>query len=600
MKNYPDNFKIIVVGAGHAGCEAALAAARMGTKTLLITQDLDTIAQMSCNPSIGGIGKGQMVREIDALGGEMAKIADVSAISYHMLNTSRGPAVHSPRAQCDKKIYQFSMKHILEKQPNLYIIQDEVAAIWTEGSKLKGVITRRDVKYKASAVIITAGTFLKGLIHIGLKSFPGGRYNHYPSNHLSASIKEHGIELARLKTGTPMRINGRSIDFSKCIEQKPDNPCQSFSHFARPAPAKFRSCWITHTNDEVTKIINDNLHSSPLYSGKIKSIGPRYCPSIEDKIVKFPHHKSHHIFLEPEGYNTEEYYLNGLSTSLPEDVQLKILHSIKGLEKAEILRAGYAIEYDFAYPIQLDKTLESKIVRGLFMAGQVNGTTGYEEAAAQGLMAGINAANKLKHSEPLILERKEAFIGVMIDDLITKNVDEPYRMLTSRAEYRLLLRKDNADLRLLKYGFKTGLIDKKYKKPFKLYEKSVKEIISNPHFKASKKTTMFPWSLETAFKEAKIQREYKTYIERNIKEAEKIKDFEHINIPDNLDFSKIKGLLLESKQKFIKVRPKNMAQASRIPGVTPSDLQLVIINITGAQRTRRSIRRESGKEYRGA
>lgn len=587
--NYQNNYDVIVVGAGHAGCEAALAAAGMGAKTLLISQDLDTMAQMSCNPSIGGIGKGQIVREIDALGGKMGKVADFSALNYHLLNTAKGPAVHSPRAQCDKKTYQFEMKHILEKQSSLDIKQDEATEIWTDGSKVKGIVTQRNIRYKSKTVIITAGTFLKGIIHIGMKSFPGGRYNHYPSNHLSASIKSLGIKMDRLKTGTPMRINGRSIDFSKCTEQKPDKNPAFFSHFTKPSDRKYLSCWITHTDEKVTKIIKNNLNKSPLYSGKIKSIGPRYCPSIEDKIVKFPHHKSHHVFLEPEGYNTEEYYLNGLATSLPEDTQLKILHSISGLEKAEISRAGYAIEYDFAYPIQLNSNLESKIVDGLFMAGQINGTTGYEEAAAQGIMAGINAVNKLKKTKPLILKRNEAFIGVMIDDLITKNVDEPYRMFTSRAEYRLLLRQDNADLRLLKYGLDAGLINKKYKKPFKIYEKAVDETLKNPNYTVKNEKELLPWTKDLIIREAGIQRDYAVYIERNNREAEKMKNFEHISIPQKFDFSLMKGLLTESKHKLIKIRPKSIAQASRIPGITPSDIQLLIIHIN------RSINKKKGR-----
>ena len=592
---HPVNFDVIVIGGGHAGCEAALAASGMGMRTLLMTQDLDTIALMSCNPSIGGVGKGQLVRELDALGGHMARITDLSMLSARMLNTSRGAAVHSPRAQCDKQLYHSAMKRSLELAANLSLIQDEAARLWTAGSKLRGVITARGTRCKAASVILTTGTFLKGVIHIGGVRFRGGRYNHPPSDGISPSLAELGFKLGRLKTGTPMRLNGRTIDFSKCQEQKPDEPPSLFSHFTARPERELLSCWITHTGERAAAIVRANLDRSALYSGRIKSAGPRYCPSIEDKIVKFPHHPEHILFLEPEGFGTEEYYVNGLSTSLPEEVQLEIVRSVKGLERAELVRAAYAIEYDYSLPQQLDYNLEAKTMPGLFMAGQINGTTGYEEAAAQGLMAGINAALKLKELPPLILGRDEAYIGVMIDDLISKGVDEPYRIYTARAEYRLLLRQGNADLRLLRHGFATGLVPEKFKKSFELYKSAVERFRARD--KAKKRTAlrtsgvkeedaqadaaaMLPWSVPKAEAEAGIEKEYSSYIERNLHEAEKMKRFENVLIPERLDLAAVTGLGLESRQKLLKVRPRTLAQAARIPGVTPTDVQLLWVHVS--------------------
>lgn len=581
MFDYKEIYDVIVIGGGHAGCEAALASAKAGAKTLLMTQSLDTIAQMSCNPSIGGIAKGQIVRELDALGGAMGRITDSAAVHYHLLNTGKGPAVHSPRVQCDKKAYQFNFKHALELQPGLDIIQDEAAQLSATDGAVDGVITRRHTRYHAKAVVLTTGTFLAGTIHIGEEVFPGGRYNDMPSNELSASLKSLGLHLLRFKTGTPMRINARGIDFSKFRLQPSDNPFQPMSHFtdyATQSRRPFMSCYITRTTEETDQILRENLHRSAMYSGKIHALGPRYCPSVEDKTKKFPDVKSHPLFLEPEGNNTEEYYIQGFSTSMPEDVQRALLKSVPGLENASITRPGYAIEYDFSDPMDLYPSLESKILPGLFCGGQINGTTGYEEAGGQGFMAGINAARKTQGKEPFVLRRDEAYIGVLIDDLVNKGVNEPYRMFTSRAEYRILLRNDNADLRLCPYGFTLGTLEEKYKKPFENYRAQVEKRKADPAY-AVDETDLYPWNADKVRFHVEVFHKYAGYYERNKKDAEKLAQSEHIVIPEGFDPSAVKGILIESSQKLKAVRPRTLGQAARIPGVTPADIQLLAIHI---------------------
>jgi tRNA uridine 5-carboxymethylaminomethyl modification enzyme len=576
-----EKFNVIVIGAGHAGCEAALACARMGQTALLVTMNLDAIAQMSCNPAIGGIAKGQMVRELDALGGEMGKVTDEAGLQFRMLNMSRGPAVWSPRAQCDKRLYSLSMKNRLESQPNLKILQAEATRIIIESGKTAGIETKTGTVINSDSVILTAGTFLKGLIHVGLTHFSGGRFGELSSETLSDSLKALGFEIKRLKTGTPPRLNGRTIDFSKMKEQPGDNPPIPFSHFTNTQEFKNKlqlACWLTYTNKTTHDIINSNLDRSPLYQGVIKGIGPRYCPSIEDKIVRFAERERHQVFLEPEGFGTHEFYANGISTSLPEDVQEKIVHSIVGLENTQIIRYGYAIEYDFFPPTQLKSTLETKAVENLYFAGQVNGTTGYEEAAAQGLMAGINCALKLKGKEPFILNRDEAYIGVMIDELITRGVDEPYRMFTARAEYRLMLRSDNADLRLMDHGHSTGLINDEQFSRFDNYRKALADRLDGKETEM-KEELLFPWTKEKIDFEVEVDKKYAPYILRQKEVIEKTGKLENKRLPENVNYDSMTGLLTEAKQRLNRVRPATIGQASRIPGVTPADIAVVLINL---------------------
>lgn len=586
---YDDIFDVVVIGGGHAGCEAALASARLGAKTLLITQNLDTIAQMSCNPSIGGIAKGQIVREIDALGGAMGKVTDAAAVHYHMLNTGKGEAVWSPRVQCDKKIYQYTYKHFLELQSNLHVIQDEAKNLVLSDNAVTAVDTLRQTRYRTKTVIATPGTFMKGTVHIGKLMLEGGRYNDVASNFLSASLKDCGIKIGRMKTGTPMRINGRTVDFSKFTPQPSDNPYTPMSVFNRPQDREFLQCYITRTTDKTAEVLQAHMLESALYSGNIHSIGPRYCPSIEDKAVKFPQNKHHPLFLEPEGLNTEEYYIQGFSTSLPEYVQYELLKSVPGLEKAQIVRAGYAIEYDYADPTCLKASLEVKNISGLFFAGQINGTTGYEEAGGQGIMAGINAALKVQGKEPFVLRRDEAYIGVLIDDLITKGVNEPYRMFTSRAEYRIILRSDNADLRLSGYGLKLGSLPASYAKGFEAYKAAVESLIKDENAPIEE-NALSPWSLPSARNTAAVHRKYAGYLERNLKEAKALANADKIVIPEGFDVSGVKGILIESSQKLAKIRPSTLGQAGRIPGITPADLQLIAIHIEKYRREKNGIK----------
>lgn len=602
MWKFPVQYDVLVIGGGHAGCEAALAPARLGLRTLLLTMNLDTIAKMSCNPAIGGIAKGHMVREIDALGGEMGKVTDVTGIQYRMLNATKGPAVWAPRAQADKMAYQIEMKHRLEKTPHLEIKQGTIEDLIVEDGRVVGVFTKEGIAYYSHTVVISSGTFMRGLLHIGETNYSGGRAGDQPSVGLSASLERYGLTLGRLKTGTPPRVNSRTIDYSE-TEEQPGDPGVKFSFDDEGIPRLPQvSCHITYTSAQTKEIILANIHRSPMYSGQIKGIGPRYCPSIEDKIVRFADKERHQIFLEPEGLRTEEVYVNGVSSSLPFDVQLAFIHSIPALRNAEIMRPAYAIEYDYVVSGQVDSSLECKAIPGLFLAGQINGTSGYEEAAAQGLMAGINAAHKVMGKAPFILKRSEAYIGVMIDDLITKKHDEPYRMFTSRAEHRLLLRQDNADLRLRKYGYEVGLIDRtRYDRVCekqkhideetirlgKIFQQvdgkgyAITQLLCRPENTYESLLKAYPaqmrdYGADTNF-QIELNLKYAGYIDRQMGEIERLSHVEETLIPADFDYQTVTGLRNEAQQKLSKTRPHNLGQALRISGVSPADISVLMI-----------------------
>ena len=617
-----ERYDIIVVGAGHAGCEAAAAAANLGSKTLLITMDLRLMASMSCNPAMGGIAKGQIVREIDAMGGYSGIVSDRTMIQFRMLNKSKGPAMWSPRCQSDKMMFSAEWRSLLEKTPNLDFWQDTVVGLLVEGDQIKGVKTLMGGEIESKAVILTNGTFLNGLIHIGEQHFPGGRMGEVASHGITEQLKEIGFEAKRLKTGTPVRIDGRTIDFSKLIEQKGDDEVVGFSYTEPFKITQQRSCWIAHTSLKVHETLRKGFKYSPMFNGRIQGVGPRYCPSIEDKIERFAGKDSHQLFVEPEGWTTEEYYLNGFSSSLPDYIQYEALRQIEGFENAKIFRPGYAIEYDYFPPEQLHHSLETRLIHGLYFAGQINGTTGYEEAACQGLMAGINASLALKEEQPLVLSRSEAYIGVLIDDLITKGVDEPYRMFTSRAEYRILLRQDNADTRLTEMSYKLGLakedryqkyLEKKAKvqeimeflKETSVYPEEINGLLEEkesapieqkmkmaflllrPQIGLFDMTDRIPILKERyntqgrfereCLEEAEILIKYDSYIQKENELAEKLNRLENVKLPKDFDFHNIQSLSYESREKLNRYQPETLGQASRISGISPADINVLAI-----------------------